>query len=136
MSSPTRSTRTEQFFHGSLQYVAVEDVQDTTISMAGVPMMPENVAVETATSASGTCVMLGSTATALSKSLRWASSQINCSPVFSCQHLKIRASRSEYRFFTSNAWWLPDASPTRSKRCQDARMRTHAQTAQGYRHRV
>ena len=68
MSSPTRSTRTEGSFHGSLQYAATEDVQNTVMSVAGVHATSENVAEGTATSASGTRTMPGSTTTVSSKS--------------------------------------------------------------------
>ena len=68
MSSPTQSTWTKRSFHGSSQYVAAENVQDTAMSVASVPATPENVAVETATSVSGMHVMSGSTAMVSSKS--------------------------------------------------------------------
>ena len=53
MSSPTQSTQTKGSFHSSSQYAAAEDVQDTAMSVVGIAAMPENVAVETATSTSG-----------------------------------------------------------------------------------
>ena len=67
MSSPTQSTQTEGPFHGSSEYAAAVDVQDTAISVAGVLVMPENLVVEATTSASGVHVMPGSIATVSSK---------------------------------------------------------------------
>ena len=68
MLSPTRSAQTKGSSHGSSQYAPAEDVQGTAMSVAGVPTMPENVAIETATLASGVRTMPGSTTTVSSKS--------------------------------------------------------------------
>ena len=63
MSSPTQSTRSEGSFHGSSQHAAAEDIQDTAMSVADIHVAPRSVAVETATSASGACMMPGNTVT-------------------------------------------------------------------------
>ena len=52
MSWPTQSTRSEGSFHGSSQHAAVEDIQDTTMSMADAHVAPGSVSVETTASAS------------------------------------------------------------------------------------
>ena len=67
-SSPTRSVWTEGSFHGSSQYAAAEEVQDTAISVASVLGISENVAEANATSATGAHTMPGSIAMVSSNS--------------------------------------------------------------------
>ena len=68
MSPPIQSTRSEGAFHGSSQYAAVDDLEDTAMFVADVHAVPGSVATETATSGSGTCLMPGSATTVSSKS--------------------------------------------------------------------
>ena len=61
---------------------------------------------------------------------------LRCGPILSRQLLEIRARCSEYRILCSVAWWLHDASPTRSRRFQDTESREFTHTIRGWRRGV